>query len=113
MQVSIEQEQLEERIAKAVEERLGPLLLAVVQRLEQIEDTNAISVIKESYTTEEVAERLGRSEWTVRQWCNKRQVRGAKKVRGKGRTGEWRISHDELVRLQNEGPLPTGCDEAA
>ena len=43
---------------------------------------------------------------SIRQWCNKGQVMGARKVRGKGRTGEWRIAHDELVRLQNEGPLP-------
>src|SRR5438132_14111742 len=105
--------QLEERIARAVEDRIAPLLGAIVQRLERLEERLSLSVVKESYTTEEAAERLGRSEWTVRQWCNKSQVKGAKKVRGKGRTGEWRIPHDELVRLQNEGPLPPRTVQAA
>jgi hypothetical protein len=112
-EIVVADQHLEERIAKAVEERMGPVLAALVQRLEQLEDRLAISVVKECYTTEEVAERLGRSEWTVRQWCNKGQVRGARKVRSKGRTGEWRIPHDELVRLQNEGPLPVGGGLAA
>jgi hypothetical protein len=74
--------------------------------LDRIEERLANSTVKETYTTEEVAERLGKSEWTVRQWCNKGQVEGAKKVRGRGRSGEWRIPHGEMVRLQNDGPLP-------
>jgi hypothetical protein len=40
-------------------------------------------------------------------------VQGAYKVHGKGRTGEWRIPHQELVRLQNEGPLSEGSYQAA
>jgi Helix-turn-helix domain len=99
---------VEERVARAVEERLGLLFADVVQRLEQLEGRLAANVVKESYTVEEAAGRLGRSEWTVRQWCNKGQVRGAKKAHGRGRTGEWRIPHDELTRLQNEGPSPAG-----
>jgi transposase len=75
-------------------------------QLDRIEQSLALSVVKETYTTDEVAERLGRSAWTVRDWCNKGQVRGASKVHGRGRQGEWRIPHEELVRLQNEGPLP-------
>jgi hypothetical protein len=93
-------------ITRAIVDRLAPLLTGLMESLERLEDRLAVSVVKECYTTEEVAQRVGRSEWTVRQWCNKGQVKGAKKVRGKGRTGEWRIPHDELVRLQNEGPLP-------
>jgi hypothetical protein len=100
--------QLEDRIAKAVEDRLSTVMTAIVQCLERLEEQLSLSVVKESYTTEEVAERLGRAEWTVRQWCNKKQVTGAKKVRGKGRSGEWRIPHEELLRLQSEGPLPVG-----
>jgi transposase len=82
------------------------VLKEILERLDRLEKHQAVAVVKESYTTEEVAARLNRSEWTVRQWCNKGQVQGAKKVHGKGRTGEWRISHGELVRLQNHGPLP-------
>jgi len=77
------------------------------ERLERIEKRLSLSTVKESYTTQEVAERVGRSEWTVRQWANKGKVQ-AKKVHGRGRQGEWRIPHDELARLQNEGPKAPG-----
>jgi hypothetical protein len=89
------------------------LLLAMGQRLERIEHKLEMNVEKETYTVEEAAERLGRRPWTVRQWCNLGQVRGAYKVRGQGRRGEWRIPHEELVRLQNEGPLPERTCRAA
>jgi hypothetical protein len=84
-----------------------PWLLPLIERLDRIEVSLALSVEKESYTVEEVAERLERAQWTVRRWCSLGQV-AAKKIRGKGRTGEWRIPHTELVRLQNEGPAPVG-----
>jgi transposase len=89
------------------------LLRELVERLDRIERRLELNVEKEAYTVEEAAERLNRSPWTVRQWCNKGQVEDAYKVHGKGRTGEWRIPHAELVRLQNEGPLPEGSQLAA
>jgi excisionase family DNA binding protein len=80
---------------------------ALHERLDRIERAQSRSVVKEAYTTEEASEHLGRTSWTVRQWCNKGQVR-AVKVHGKGRQGEWRIPHDELARIQAEGPSPVG-----
>lgn len=91
--------------ASPFEQAVMAALEDIVQRLHRMEERQALSVVKESYTVEEAAERLERAEWTVRQWCNKGQAK-ATKIRGRGRKGEWRISHDELVPLQNEGPLP-------
>lgn len=85
-------------------EALCGLVKNVLDRIDQLEKNLAISRPKETYTTDEAAERLKRSSWTVRDWCNKGQVAGAYRVRGKGRRGEWRIPHDALVRIQNEGP---------
>jgi excisionase family DNA binding protein len=82
------------------------LLRSLHDRLDHIEEKMALSREKETYTVDEAAKRLNRSTWTVRQWCNKGQVPGAKKVHGMGRTGEWRIPHDALIRVQNEGPFP-------
>jgi excisionase family DNA binding protein len=82
------------------------LLQALHIRLDDIENKMALSREKETYTVEEAAKRLNRTPWTVRQWCNKGQLEGAKKVHGMGRTGEWRIPHDALIRAQNQGPLP-------
>ena len=86
--------------------RILTLVQSLHNRLDDIENMMALNREKETYTVEEAAHRLNRSTWTVRQWCNKGQVPGAKKVRGMGRTGEWRIPHEALVRAQNEGPLP-------
>lgn len=93
------------------EPRLSDLLKAISdirelqrQQFERLDKLISNSAEKESYTVEEAAERLRKAKWTVRQWCNLGYAQ-ATKIRSRGRTGEWRISHDELVRLQNEGPL--------
>jgi transposase len=104
---------LEEQIRTSIQEQMQQVLLPIMDRFNQLEQRLSLAVVKESYTTEEVAQRLERAEWTVRQWCNKGQVAGAKKVRGRGRMGEWRIPHEEVVRLQNEGPLPLKRSEVA
>jgi hypothetical protein len=82
------------------------LVQSLHERIDQLEKNLAIARPKETYTTAEAAERLKRAPWTVRDWCNKGQVPGAYRVKGKGRRGEWRITHDALVRVQNEGPGP-------
>ena len=84
--------------------RMMQLLTPVLE--DMFRQMNQHKVVKESYTIDEVAKRLGRSEWTVRQWCNKGQVPDSVKVPGKGRTGEWRIPHEAVTRLESQGPLP-------
>ena len=62
--------------------------------------------VKESYNTKEVASIVGRKPYTVREWCRHQRINGYKAQCGRGSEVEWRITHDELVRLQNEGLLP-------
>jgi transposase len=90
------------------EEQVISGMTLILDRLERLEQRVGESVIKEGYSTDEVAERLRRRPFTVRGWCRLGQVRGAKKVKGKGRTGEWRIPHEELSRLEADGPAPIG-----
>lgn len=82
----------------------------LIVRLERIEAKLEQLVIrpkpKEWYTTEEAALLLDRAPWTVRQWCRLARVRARKRPCGRGQSAEWIISHDELVRIQNEGLLP-------
>jgi hypothetical protein len=82
----------------------------VVERLERIErllqSLIEVKTVKDWYTTAEVATILKRREYTVREWCRLRRVRASKRACGRGTTKEWVISHDELMRLQNEGLLP-------
>lgn len=63
-------------------------------------------VTKEKYTTAEVSELLGKAEYTVREWCRQGRIQAIKKPCGRGKAGEWLITHDELTRLRNDGLLP-------
>jgi excisionase family DNA binding protein len=85
----------------SIEERISALLDRMEARLDD-------SLAKEAYSTDEAAKLLKRAPWTIRQWCNEGRAR-AKKIRGRGRRGEWRIPHEELQRLQREGPLGRAC----
>jgi excisionase family DNA binding protein len=71
----------------------------IESRLEQIERHLKIGVARQAYTVAQAAERLGLSEWTVRQACNKGRIHASKARNGR----EWRIPHDELVRVEAEG----------
>lgn len=80
------------------------------QRLDRIE--SALGELlrqrtgKEWYATAEVAAALGRAEYTVREWCRQGRSRAREKPCGRGKGGEWLVSHDELTRLKNEGLFP-------
>ena len=61
---------------------------------------------KTSYTTKEVADILGKAPFTIREWCRLKRIHAEKAKCGRGSEEEWRISREELVRIQNEGLLP-------
>jgi hypothetical protein len=81
-------------------------------RLERIEAALRLLVrqrtVKDFYTTAEVAEALGRAAYTIREGCRAGRIRARKKPCGRGKGGEWLVSHEELTRLLNEGLLPAG-----
>ncbi len=82
----------------------------VMERLERIEAVLTRLVqertVKEWYSTAEVAQLLGKAEYTVREWCRQGRIRATKKAYARGAHSEWLISHDELIRVQNQGLLP-------
>ena len=61
--------------------------------------------VKEFYTTAEIAQLLGRRPYTVREWCRLGRINAEKAHSGRGLDEEWRVGHEELVRIQNEGLL--------
>ena len=79
---------------------------AILDRLERIEEVLGQLLrqkpAKEWYTTTEVAEIVGKSDYTVREYCRKGQIKAEKAPNGRG----WLVSHVELERLRNYGPLP-------
>jgi len=80
------------------------------ERLERIQSVLTLLVeqrtAKDWYTTAEIANIVGKAEYTVREWCRQGRIRAKKKPCGRGKGGEWLISHEELTRLKNEGLLP-------
>ena len=62
--------------------------------------------VKDWYSTAEVAQVLGKAEFTVREWCRLGRIRAEKRRSGRGAFPAWVISHDELARYQREGLLP-------
>jgi len=84
----------------------------VIRRLDRIEsalaDLRLQRTVKEWYSTAEVAEILNRADYTVREWCRQGRIRAKKKPCGRGKGGEWLVSHEDLTRLKNEGLLPPG-----
>ena len=82
-----------------------------LERLEtMIEDLHELAKnatpTKDWYSVSEVADVLGRAEFTVREWCRLGRVHAAKRECGRGNSQEWIVSHEELIRIQNDGLLP-------
>ena len=82
------------------------LLARLVRTEGLLEDLIGKEASKEFYSTSEVAEILGRAEFTVREWCRHGRILAEKRPCGRGRSKEWIISHDEVQRIRNEGLLP-------
>ena len=81
----------------------------ILERLQKIEELLHQLVERETakdwYTTEEVARKLGRAEFTVREWCRLGRINAEKRQSGRGKYQAWVVSHDELERYQREGLL--------
>jgi hypothetical protein len=87
-------------------DEITPLL----ERLDRIEAALEALVrqrtIKDWYDIADFAALVGKSEFTCREWCRHGRVHAAKRRSGRGRTQEWVVSHEELLRFQKEGLLP-------
>jgi hypothetical protein len=82
----------------------------ILSRLERIESAlDSLlreQLVRDHYSTSEVAEVLRRAEFTVREWCRLGRIKAEKKRNGRGLSAEWVVSHAELLRIQHEGLLP-------
>jgi hypothetical protein len=85
-------------------------LQSISEQLHHIEAQIALLVrrqtAKEWYATNEVAQLLGRAEFTVREWCRLGRIHAEKKGNGRGKFKSWVVSHAEVQRIEREGLLP-------
>jgi hypothetical protein len=97
------------QVTALLREELGRVevrLATMEALLKSISDrVEANQAVKEYYTTLEVARILQKKAYTVREWCRLGRINGEKAHSGRGVDDEWRVSHEELVRIQNEGLL--------
>lgn len=70
----------------------------VLMRLAVIERSVKVQRTKAAYTVKEVAERLDLCRWTVRDCCRHGRIRARKNG-----SGDWVVSADEMVRLEQQG----------
>lgn len=91
-------------------ERVEALVLQLSDRLKEMEKALTSLIAKDSkrewYTIREVAGMLHRDEYTVREWARLGRINANKLESGRGDKGEWRVAHEEVIRIQNEGLLP-------
>src|SRR5690349_8640386 len=66
-------------------ERLDRIERTQVAILERLEILNSRQVVKDYYSTKEVAARVDRSDYQVREWCREGRVKGEKRPVGRGR----------------------------
>ena len=96
--------------ASRVGERVDVSYPELIERLKRIEAAICSlanqKMMKEWYSTAEIAEHVGKAEFTVREWCRLGRIRADKRPCGRGSSQEWMISHEELQRVRNEGLLP-------
>lgn len=85
-------------------------LQVVLDRLERIESSLTVLIerqtAKEWYTTAEIGKILGKSEFTVREWCRHKRLHAQKRISGRGKYQSWVVGHRELLRYQRDGLLP-------
>jgi hypothetical protein len=90
-----------------VEAAVLSLVDEVKQLRGQIESLVKRQTVKDFYTTQEFAHLQSMKPKTVRDYCSEGRLKAAKKRSGRGRKLEWAIPHEELLRYEREGLLPS------
>jgi hypothetical protein len=88
----------------SVEERLDELHAMLVEIRGLI--AKPPEPARSRYSVEEAAELLGKTPFTVREWCRLGRINAAKRPERRGGSALWTIAADEIERYRNEGLLP-------
>ena len=80
------------------------LLTTIITMLDRLTERFDKPEQKSRYTVNEAARLTGLSKWTIREECNHGRVKAQR--HGGPTKWEWRIPHQEVVRLMNDGTKP-------
>ena len=82
------------------------LLEELKQLKAQLNSTQSpVNSLKSFFSTTEVAKKVGKKVYTVREWCRLGRIHANKRVTGFGDSYQWEISAEEVERYQNHGLL--------
>lgn len=87
-------------------------LVMLNQRLDEIteslvqEGEGTEQAVREYYSVPEFAGMVGKSEYTVREWCRLYRIHAEKCDSGHGDSKLWKIPATELARYRDHGLLP-------
>lgn len=77
----------------------------IEEGLDQAKSENAQLEVREYYSVSEFAALVGKSEFTVREWCRHARINAEKSDSGHGESKNWKIPGEELARYLNHGLL--------
>ena len=108
----------DDNLNRAIIAYLEQLFAELTKQIAQMQDTMSSFVnqseversLKSMYTVAEFAKLVKKARYTVRQWCHDERINAEKAGCGRGLDCEWRITHAELIRYNNEGLLPKRPD---
>src|SRR5262249_51767104 len=72
-----------------------------------------LRTVRDSYSTEQVAQLLGKAEFTVREWCRNGRIHAEKKGSGRGKYQSWVVSHAECPAPSARASYPPNADVIA
>jgi hypothetical protein len=93
-------------IAAEVDARLTGIEQSQAAILRKLEDLLALKTVKDFYSVEEVADKVGRTPYQVREWLRLGRMHGIKRSTGRGCHKEWQVEHAEVERHLNHGLRP-------
>jgi hypothetical protein len=80
------------------------LLTTLITKIDRLAERLDKPEQKARYTVNEASRLTGLSRWTIRDACNHGRVNAQR--HGGPTKWEWRIPHEEVVRLMNDGTKP-------
>ena len=85
---------------------LSRSLASIDEKLQQPGETAQPAFEREFYSIVEFAELVGKSAYTVREWCRLERIHAEKCDSGRGDAKAWKIAVAELARYHDHGLLP-------
>jgi hypothetical protein len=80
--------------------------LTTIEQSVTHQSESAPSIPRAYYATQEFGDLVGRSEYTVREWCRLARINAEKADSGRGDAKSWKIPVAELQRYRDHGLLP-------